>query len=138
VPAKILVVEDHSDSREMLTTILEDEGFSVISAEDGQSGLDLANSERPDLIITDIEMPNMNGLQMIERLRARPEFAKVPILVLTAYGLGTSDDAVRAGANGSVPKPLQLNSFIRLVTNLLSYVPSLVVLVYAGGGAFGV
>jgi CheY-like chemotaxis protein len=132
LPAKILVVEDHSDSREMLTTILEGEGFSIISAQDGQAGLDMVKSERPDLIITDLNMPDMDGVEMIARLRAEPEFFNIPVLVLSGRGVGLSQDAVRAGADVAIHKPIEVASFLRLVKNLLNYVSSIGLLVYAG------
>jgi CheY-like chemotaxis protein len=92
---KILVVDDSADTREMMAKLLELERFVVVTAEDGRVGLDVAESERPDLIITDINMPNLNGLEMITLLRKQSWFTRVPILAITAYG---SNIALECGA----------------------------------------
>jgi DNA-binding response OmpR family regulator len=83
--AKILVVEDNLDTRELLHLYLMMGGFSVITAEDGREGLDAAEAEHPDLIITDISMPHLNGIEMTRLLRAKADFESVPIVVLTAH-----------------------------------------------------
>lgn len=116
----ILVVEDIADAREMLSFILAAEGFSVITAEDGQQGLDLVWSQAPDLIITDIDMPKLDGIEMIKRLRGQVQSKTVPIVVMSALGGGISKDALDAGASQSTPKPMQVDSLLNLVRKLLS------------------
>ena len=81
---KILVVDGNSDTREFLHLYLTQEGFSVSTAADGGQGLYRAKAEGPDLIITDLTMPNLIGTQLIKELRALPEFARTPILTFTA------------------------------------------------------
>jgi DNA-binding response OmpR family regulator len=119
VPAKILVVEDDPDAREMLVLVLEAEGFTAISAYDGQSGFEVAVNERPDLILTDVEMPDLDGIQMLRLLRRNPETSKLPVLVLTAYGSESMSEAAEAGASGSVQKPVHLASLIGLIRRTL-------------------
>lgn len=81
---KILVVEDEAVYRRVLTEKLEGEGFTVCAAENGQQGMDLAREEKPDLIILDLKMPVMDGVEMLKQLRADAWGAQVPVMVLTA------------------------------------------------------
>src|SRR5215813_14424427 len=99
VAEKILVVDDSSDTREMMTKLLEMEDFNVITAEDGRVGFDTAKAERPDMIITDINMPNLNGIEMIRLLRGEVDFTRTPIMAITAYGQSVAREAIDAGAN---------------------------------------
>ena len=118
---KILVVDDNLDTRELTHLHLTTEGFSVIIAVDGREGLYMARSERPDLIITDISMPGLSGIDMIKELRAQPELKKVPILVLSALGSGEMDIAIRAGADRAMNKPVLLDALVDEVKELLSH-----------------
>jgi len=117
---KILVVDDSDDTREMMTKLLELESFTVITAEDGRAGLSKAHSEHPDLIITDINMPNLNGIEMIKMLREQPDFSKVPIMAITAYGNGVAREALEAGANRATTKPIEFTSLINGIKELLT------------------
>ena len=120
MPKTILVVEDNPDAREMVSFILASEGFSVITAEDGQAALELVKDQPPDLIITDIQMPNLDGIEMIKRLRQQFESHTVPIVVMSAFGSGATQDAINAGADRSAPKPMQVDYLIKLVKQLLT------------------
>lgn len=117
---KILVVDDSDDTREMMAKLLELENFHVITGEDGRVGISLAKSEQPDLIITDINMPNLDGIQMIGMIRSNGEFGPVPILAITAYGNNIAEDAIRAGANHALTKPVEFDSLIDGINRLLS------------------
>jgi len=119
VPRKILVVDDSDDTREMMAKLLELESFTVVTAEDGSAGLDTADAERPDLIITDVNMPKMNGIEMIKRLREQDGFATVPIMAITAYGNGVAKEALEAGANRAATKPIQFNELVVEINELL-------------------
>jgi CheY-like chemotaxis protein len=119
MPAEILVVEDNADAREILLLILKDQGFKVIAAEDGQAALEVIKSQRPDLIITDIEMPNLDGVGLIKELRKQPAMADVPILIMTAYQGRIVSDAIKAGADAVTNKPVGLETIITLVKQML-------------------
>jgi two-component system cell cycle response regulator DivK len=119
VPGKILVVDDSNDTREMMAKLLELESFTVVTAEDGSAGLNTADAERPDLIITDVNMPIMNGIEMIRRLREQAGFARVPIMAITAYGNGVANEALEAGANRAATKPIQFNALVLEIRELL-------------------
>ncbi len=117
---KILVVEDNPDALEMLSFILTGEGFSVITAEDGLQALDLVKTHQPDLIVTDVNLPNFDGIELINRLRKEFHSSTLPIVVLSAVGSEILSDAVNAGANGVIQKPMQIDSLLTLIKQVLS------------------
>lgn len=118
-PTKILVVDDNASVREVFTVMLSLHGFQVITAEDGLSGLKTAEAVMPDLIVTDIDMPKLDGIQMIAILRQRTEFMEVPILVISGCNQEKATSALMTGANQAVSKPVDFDSFIGLVSQLL-------------------
>jgi len=120
VPEKILVVDDSDDTREMMAKLLELESFTVITAEDGRKGFDRARAEHPDIIITDINMPDINGIEMIKMLRNESEFSKVPIMAITAYGNGVAAEAIEAGADHASTKPIEFESLMGGIKQLLA------------------
>jgi two-component system chemotaxis response regulator CheY len=119
MPKTILVVEDTVDTRELIHLYLTNEDFTVITSADGGEGLYRAKSDHPDLIITDINMPNLSGLDMIKQLREEPGTAKTPIIALTAYGKDFSEQAMSAGASDTMQKPFEFDALVALVKSLL-------------------
>ena len=119
VQKKILVVDDSDDTRDMMAKLLELEAFNVVTAEDGRAGLSAAEMEQPDLIITDINMPNLNGIEMIKRIREEGGLGEVPIIVMSAYGRRMIDDALEAGADGFVEKPIDFDKFLTAIRSKL-------------------
>jgi DNA-binding response OmpR family regulator len=117
---KILVVEDNLDTRELIHLHLTTEGFTVVTASNGREGLYLADAEHPDLIITDISMPEIDGLELVRQLRTQSEFESLPILVLTAFGADQMDQAIQAGANRALNKPVHFDGLIDDVRELLA------------------
>jgi CheY-like chemotaxis protein len=117
---KILVVDDSDDTREMMAKLLELESFIAITAEDGRKGFDRAKAEHPDIIITDINMPNINGIEMIKMLRNDSEFSNIPIMAITAYGNSVVAEAIEAGANHASTKPIEFESLLNGIRQLLS------------------
>lgn len=97
---KILLVEDDTFLVEMYTTKFELEGFSVISAEDGQKGLDLAKKEKPNIILLDILMPKMDGFAVLDSLKKDKDLADIPVVLLT--NLGQKDDVKKGFEKGAV------------------------------------
>jgi CheY-like chemotaxis protein len=118
--AKILVVEDNPDSREMLVLLFQHEGYSVLAASDGQEGLQMARSESPELIITDLHMPRLSGVEMIAELRGLACFEHTPILAMTAYDSAEERRAIEAGASLAVMKPVSIEDLFRHVASLLN------------------
>ena len=117
---KILVVDDSDDTREMMAKLLELEAYRVITAEDGLVGLNKAETEQPDLIITDINMPNLNGIEMIKLIRNQSPVREVPILAITAYGSTVAQEALAAGADRATTKPIEFDSLIEGIKQLLA------------------
>ncbi len=119
MPKKILVVDDTPDARELMASILALEQFEVVQAADGVEGIDQARSESPDLIITDLTMPRLPGLEMIHRLREMPEFKTVPILAVTSTGMERAVEAIKAGANRALARPIENHLLLAFVFDLL-------------------
>jgi DNA-binding response OmpR family regulator len=119
----VLVVEDNTDTRELLYKYFTTAGFNVQMAADGGEGLHLVRTNPPDIIITDIAMPQVTGTEMIEQLRSDPETAKIPILVFTARGSSTTKEALAAGATKAFYKPFDFNSMIDIVRELIATSP---------------
>lgn len=116
----ILTVDDSASIRQMVSFTLKQSGFTVVEAEDGVKGLEAAQSNAIDLVITDLNMPNMNGLELIERLRALPNFKFTPILMLTTE----SDDSKKfagkqAGATGWIVKPFNPEQLLKVIDRVL-------------------
>ncbi len=102
----VLTVDDSRTMREMLRVALANAGFNVVQAEDGQAGLEALADARPDVIVTDINMPRLDGFGFIEGVRRDPRHRAVPILVLTTEGDAEKKSRGReAGATGWIVKP---------------------------------
>ncbi len=102
----VLTVDDSRTMREMLRMALADTGWRVVQAEDGQAGLDVLGDAAPDVIVTDINMPRLDGFGLIEGVRADPRHRATPILVLTTEGDAEKKQRGRqAGATGWIVKP---------------------------------
>ncbi|MDX6559290.1 MAG: hypothetical protein QOF72_2339 [Blastocatellia bacterium] len=117
---RILVIEDDDETRELLRMALEKRGYQVTVAEDGVRGYDTALFIKPDLIVTDIQMPGADGVHVVRRVRDTASLEKTPILVTTAFGTGTATFSLQLGANAYEPKPINLESLLATVRRLLS------------------
>jgi two-component system cell cycle response regulator DivK len=116
---KVLVVEDHHDTSFLLCRLLKMEGYEVEHAIDGMVGYNAAATAPPDLIVTDIQMPRMDGIEMIKRIRESQAGKRIPIIVMSAYGQRRITDALAAGADGIVEKPIDLDSFLETIRSKL-------------------
>lgn len=117
---KILVIEDDEVMRELMRMTLEQNGYEVTTAEDGVRGYDTALFLKPDLIVTDIQMPGADGIHVVRRVRDTATLEKTPILVTTAFGNGRATFSLQVGASAFEPKPLNQQSFLSTVKRLLS------------------
>jgi two-component system, OmpR family, alkaline phosphatase synthesis response regulator PhoP len=115
----ILVVEDEDEMRELLRMALERRGYTVFTAEDGVRGFEESLRCRPDLIITDVQMPAADGVHLVRRVRDTPEVADTPILVTTAFGSGNATFTLGQGATAYEPKPINPDSFMETVERLI-------------------
>ncbi len=109
--ATILIAEDHEDSREALRTLLDAMGYRVEVAENGRRAVETALSTRPDLILMDVMMPEMDGFQATRVLRGSPGFREVPIVALTAME-GAREQVLAAGCDDYVAKPIDVRAFL--------------------------
>ena len=116
---KILIIEDNLDSRDLLSKLLRLSGFQVSVAADGETGYVAAVDDRPDLIITDVNMPKTDGIEFVRRARFDQALSKVPIVVVTAFGPGVAQAAREAGANDAVDKPFDFDQFLVTIRSLL-------------------
>ena len=108
MPERLLVVDDEAANRELLEAILTDEGYEVILAPDGPSALAEVQACAPDLILLDLLMPGMHGLDVCRRLKQDPGTARIPVIVVTAIGqISTKEAVLKSGADDFVTKPLQ-------------------------------
>ena len=120
MPKTILVIEDDDVMRELMQLSLARSGYEVTVAEDGVRGYDTALFLRPDLIVTDIQMPGADGIHVVRRVRDTPSLERTPILVTTAFGTGSATFALQLGANAYEPKPINSQSFLSTVHRLLA------------------
>ncbi len=117
---KILVADDSASSRELVRTVLEHCGYEILEAADGAHAVTLARAHEPDLILLDIQMPEMDGFGVIERLRIESRFAATPIVALTASAMhGDREKALAAGFSSYITKPIRLASLRGEVARLI-------------------
>ena len=117
---QVLIVDDSTSIRQLVSTVLERAGYEVDGAEDGREGLKVASAKEFDLVITDIHMPNMNGLELVEELRQLPTYRMKPILVLSTEGSQEMKERGKAaGATGWMVKPFQPDRMIETVGKVL-------------------
>ena len=119
---RVLLIEDNTDCRELFAMMVRHLGFEVLQADDGELGVQKALSDKPDLIIMDIGMPNMNGMEALACLRESAITKTTPIVVYTAWvGENYRDAALKSGAHEFITKPI---SFGELQRVLLRYIPA--------------
>ena len=119
--AMILAVDDSSTMRQMLSITLQNAGHQVIQAEDGVVALDIAREQKFDMVITDVRMPNMDGITLVSELRKLPGFEATPLLVLTMESAVSKKQAGKAaGATGWIVKPFDKAQLLKVITTTLS------------------
>jgi len=119
--SKILYVEDNPQNMRLVRKILKHAGYEVLEAEDGLSGIEMAKSQQPDLILMDVNLPDIDGLEATQRIRQLPEFAKTPIIALTANAMvGDREKALQAGCDGYLPKPISKTELLKTVGEYLT------------------
>jgi two-component system cell cycle response regulator DivK len=121
VGEKILVVEDNELNLKLFCDLLRAHGYHAEPVRDGREAVARARALRPDLVVMDIQMPHVNGLELIEQMKADRELRPVPIMAVTAYAAKGDEERIReAGAEGYVSKPISLMRFIEAVRGLLA------------------
>jgi CheY-like chemotaxis protein len=119
--SKVLLVEDNEMNRDMLSHRLARRGYEVVIAVDGESGLALAGSEAPDLILMDMSLPLLDGWEATRRLKAAPATQHIPVIALTAHAMSSDrDKALEAGCDDYDTKPVELPRLLGKIEALLS------------------
>lgn len=117
---RILVVEDQEDNRAILRDLLTSAGFEVREAHNGEEGLKLAESLRPDLILMDIQLPILDGYEATRRIKGNSDLAQIPVIAVTSYALsGDEEKAKSAGCDGYISKPYSPRNLLATVREFL-------------------
>lgn len=115
----IVVVDDNPANLKLLKMLLSKEGYDVRTATDGPEVLPLVERVRPDLILMDIHLPTLDGLEVTRRLKANDTTREIPVLAVTAYAMkGDDEKAMAAGCDGYITKPIQMNELLEAVGRL--------------------
>ena len=118
--AKVLVVEDNVTNMTLATFLLTSVGHTVLSATDAEAGLALARDEQPELILMDIQLPGMDGLQATVLLKGDPATRGIPVIALTALAMKGDEERIRtAGCDGYIAKPMRYGDFLKTVAEQL-------------------
>ncbi len=116
----VLVIEDNPNNARLMQRVLERDNYRVLHAEDGQTGLALAMSEHPDLILLDLGLPDVDGLTIAAHLKQSDILARIPLVIVTAWPSETARDVVAAyGCQGYIPKPIDTREFSQQVAAYL-------------------
>ena len=115
--ATVLVVEDNPANMTLATFLLESVGHTVLKARDAETGVGLARSERPDLVLMDIQLPGMDGLRATAILKADAATRDIPVIALTALAMKGDEERIRsAGCDGYIAKPLSYKNFLETIS----------------------
>lgn len=123
--AKVLVVEDNAANLTLATFLLKSVGHEIISATDAETGVALARSEHPDLILMDIQLPGMDGLEATGLLKSDEATRAIPVVALTALAMKGDEQRIRAaGCDGYIAKPLSYKDFLATIAAQLAKMPA--------------
>ena len=118
--ARILIVEDNMDNYQLVRFVLERAGYDVFLAVNGRDGVDAARAQKPDLILMDLGMPEMDGWRATQKLKSDAETKSIPLYALTAHTLPHERKrALEAGCDGYLSKPIQMKGFLNLIEEVL-------------------
>ena len=124
----ILIVEDNEKNRKLVRDVLQFKGYQTLESETAEEGLRLAQESRPALVLMDIQLPGMNGIEALGHLRADPRTRDIPVIAVTASAMTQDRQKIlAAGFDGYQPKPINVKEFIEAVARMLARA--------AGGGA---
>jgi two-component system cell cycle response regulator DivK len=112
----VLIVEDNPLNMKLFSAMVAAQGYRVLQASDGARGLDLAHRQHPDLIIMDIQLPGMSGIEVTHSLKADDDTRDIPIIATTAYALRGDEETIRAsGCDGYMAKPIAISQFLEML-----------------------
>lgn len=117
---RVLIVEDSATNMLLAVTILERAGYDTLQAENAANGLDLARGERPDIVLMDMQLPDMDGIEATRILKADPSTCDIPVIALTAFAMkGDRERFLDAGCDGYIEKPIRYQVFLAELNRIL-------------------
>ncbi len=117
---KVMLVEDNPQNMKLLEMLLRSKNYILLKACDGEAALDMATREQPDLIVMDMQLPGMSGLEVTKQLRQMPVFRKTPIIALTAYAMrGDRERFLEAGCDAYLSKPISTRELPGIIDQML-------------------
>src|SRR5271165_2346546 len=123
-PKRILIVEDNKVDVRLLKDILEGRGYETLQTGDALEAIDLALANRPDLILMDIQLPDISGLEVTRRLRGDERYRRIPIIAVTAFAMAWHErEALDSGCDAYISKPIAIPGFLRTIEAFLSRFP---------------
>jgi len=116
----VMIVEDNELNMKLFNDLLEANGYKTIKTDDGMKALDLARKHRPDLILMDIQLPEVSGLEVTKWLKEDDELHKIPVIAVTAFAMKGDEERIRqGGCEAYISKPISINGFIETVKTYL-------------------
>ena len=120
MPKTVMIVEDNELNMKLFNDLLESRGYSVIQTRNGMEALDLARAHRPDLILMDIQLPEVSGLEVTKWLKDDPELKTIPVVAVTAFAMKGDEERIReGGCEAYLSKPISVGKFIETVRHFL-------------------
>ena len=117
---KILIVEDNELNMKLFHDLLEVHGYSTLQTKDGREALDLAREHRPDLILMDIQLPEVSGLAVTKWIKADDDLKDIPVIAVTAFAMKGDEEKIRSGGcEAYIAKPISVNSFLETIQTVL-------------------
>lgn len=119
----VLIVEDNDLNLKLFRDLLEASGYQTLQSKDGMDGLRLVRDHRPDLVLMDIQLPEISGLEITRLIKADPEIRHIPVLAVTAFAMKGDEEKIRdGGCDGYIAKPISVASFLQTVQSFLGEV----------------
>ncbi|MEM8985268.1 MAG: response regulator [Pseudomonadota bacterium] len=120
VPKTVLIVEDNELNMKLFHDLLEAHGYKTLEARTGPEALALAGEHHPDLILMDIQLPEVSGLEVTQKIKENPELAEIPVVAVTAFAMKGDEERIRAGGcEDYIAKPISVTSFLEKVKRYL-------------------
>jgi two-component system, cell cycle response regulator DivK len=120
VPKRILIVEDNELNMKLLNDVLEAYGYDIVKTDSGAVVLELARTHRPDLVLMDIQLPDVSGLDAVRQLKGDPETREIPVIAVTAFAMaGDERRALDSGCDAYIAKPIMLREFLATVEKFI-------------------
>jgi len=117
---QVLIVEDNDLNMKLFNDLLEAYGFSTLKSRSGLEGFELARTHRPDLILMDIQLPEVSGIDIIKLLKESEELRSIPVIAITAFAMKGDEERIReSGCEGYLPKPISVSKFIETVRGFI-------------------